>query len=131
MNKEYNKIYDININNKNNYIKDNIENIIIDFNEVKYIFNNIIKFKKEYYRYLDVYYYLTTNLKTTNSLILYNIIIDNNDSYNILKNKFILWPRNILVFVVYQLFNDIFKKCNNYIFNNIIKLLFIFINCFI
>ena len=115
MNKEYNKIYDININNKNNYIKDNIENIIIDFNEVKYIFNNIIKFKKEYYRYLDVYYYLTTNLKTTNSLILYNIIIDNNDSYNILKNKFILWPRNILVFVVYQLFNDIFKKCNNYL----------------
>ena len=115
MNKEYNKIYNININNKNNYIKDNIENIIIDFNEVKYIFNNIIKFKPEYYRYLDIYYYLTNNLKTTNSLILYNIIIDNNDSYNILKNKFILWPRNILVFTVYQLFNDIFKKCNNYL----------------
>jgi hypothetical protein len=114
MNKEYSKIYNININNKNDYIKDNIENTIIDFNKVKYIFNNISNFDKIYYKYIDIYYFLTTNIKTTDSLRLYNLIVDN-DSYNILKSKLILWPRNILVFMVYQIFNDILKKCHNYL----------------
>ena len=114
MNIQNSYLYDIKINNKNNYIKDNIENKIIDFNKVKYIFNNISKFDKIYYKYLDIYYFLTSNIKIVDSFRLYNLIIDN-DSYNILKSKFILWPKNILIFIIYQIFNDIFKKCHNYL----------------
>ena len=111
MNKEYSKIYNININNKNDYVKDNIENKIIDFNKVKNIFNKISNINDKNFKYLIPSYFIQTNAKnediyTTKNL---NKIIIDNITYNILKNKFIMWPKNDLIFMTYQFFYKIFN----------------------
>ena len=114
MNKDYIKIYNININNKNNFIKDNIENTIINFEKVKDIFNNISIINEKNYKYLISSYFLHTNTKNeyiyTNSI---NKFILENDTYNIIKNKFIIWPKNIAIFIVYNYFKDILNKITN------------------
>jgi len=120
MNIEYSKIYNININNKNDYVKDNIENIIIDFNMIKYIFNTVKNIDVKYYKYLNYLYFLITNTKKadTYNYDIYekkNEIIINNDTYNILKNKFIIWPRNYPIFIVYSLQYNILNKCKNFL----------------
>jgi hypothetical protein len=117
MDKAYIKIYDININNKKDYIKDNIKNTIINFNKVKDIFKLINLIDANFQKYLIPSYFLQTNTKnediyTTNSI---NKIIIGSNTYNIIKNKFIIWPKNILLFLTYQYFNNILNKCNNFL----------------
>jgi hypothetical protein len=110
------KTYNINFNTKNDFIKDNIENTIIDFNKVKDTFNNIKKIDEKYFKYLFPIFFLKTNVKNED---IYNEIrnknIIENTTYNILKNKFILWPKNDSIFIAYSLFSDILKKCKNYL----------------
>ena len=110
------KLYKININNKNSFIDDKIENIDIDFHKIKDYFNIMKNIDIKYYKYLDRKYFLTTNTEIENTYQqeITNIIIDNT-TYNILKNKFILWPKNYLLFVAYQYFNNILEKCINFL----------------
>jgi hypothetical protein len=56
------KTYKININTKNNFIKDNIENNIIEFNNIKDIFNNIKEINNIYYKNLFPIFFLRTNV---------------------------------------------------------------------
>ena len=111
------KIYNIDINNKNGYIKDNIENTIIDFTKVKNIFNNISNIDIKYYKYLIPSYFIQTNAKNEDifKTINENRIIIDNITYNILKNKFIIWPKNYFIFRTYSLLYNILNKCKNYL----------------
>jgi len=112
------KLYKININNKNSFIDDKIENIDIDFNKIKDYFNIMKNIDIKYYKYLVQTYFLQTNAIIENiyQLEKMNIIKIDNTTYNILKNKFILWPKNILIFIPYQLFINIFNNCVNFLF---------------
>jgi len=112
------KLYKININNKNSFIDDKIENIDIDFNKIKDYFNIMKNIDIKYYKYLVQTYFLQTNATIENiyQLEKMNIIKIDNTTYNILKNKFILWPKNILIFIPYQLFINIFNNCVNFLF---------------
>jgi hypothetical protein len=117
MNKEYYNIYNININNKNDYIKDNIEDTIINFDKIKDIFNIISAINVTFHKYLIPSYFLQTNTKnediyTTNFI---NRIIIESATYNIIKNKFIIWPKNIFLFITMQNFNNIINKCKNFL----------------
>jgi hypothetical protein len=108
--------YNININTNNGYIKDNIENIIIDYNKIKDIFNIISNIDIKYYKYLIPSYFIQTNVKnediyTTN---LKKIIIGST-TYNILKNKFIIWPKHYYIFRTYSLLYNILNKCKNFL----------------
>jgi len=102
-------LYNINITNNNKFIKDNIENTIINFNKVKEIYNNLSKIDEKYYKYLLLAYFIITNTKRPN-IFKNNTFILANNTYNILKNKFILWPKNNLIFVTYSLFSNILNK---------------------
>jgi hypothetical protein len=115
--KEYIKIYDININNKNNYIKDNIENKIINFSIVRDTFNYIGNIDKNYYKYLILSYFLQTNTKREyiyNTRPINKLIIEN-DTYNIIKKKFLMWPKNLTIFILYKYFKDIINKFTNFL----------------
>ena len=110
------KLYNISINKKNSFIDHNIENIDIDFNKFKDYFNIMKNIDIKYYKFLDRKYFLITNTEIENTYQqqITNIIIDNT-TYNILKNKFILWPKNYLLFVAYQYFKNILEKCINFL----------------
>jgi hypothetical protein len=116
MNVSYYNIYNININIKNGFIKNDIENNIIDFNKLKYNFNIIKNIDLKYYKYLDYLHFLVTNVKNED---IYKEkrteITVNNDTYNILKNKFIIWPRNSPIFIVYSLLYNILNKQKNFL----------------
>jgi hypothetical protein len=110
------KLYNINIKNKNSYIDDKIENIDIDFNKVIDYFIIMKNIDVKYYKFIDREYFLTTNTEIDEiyELEIRKIIIDN-ITYNILKNKFILWPKNYLIFIAYQYFKNILNKCVNFL----------------
>ena len=110
------KLYNISINKKNSFIDHNIENIDIDFNKFKDYFNIMKNIDIKYYKFLDRKYFLITNTEIENTYQqqITNIIIDNT-TYNILKNKFILWPKNYLLFVAYQYIKNILEKCINFL----------------
>ena len=107
-------LYNINITNNNKFIKDNIENTIINFNKVKEIYNNLSKIDEKYYKYLLLAYFIITNTKRPN-IFKNNTFILANNTYNILKNKFILWPKNNLIFVTYSLFSNILNKSKEFL----------------
>ena len=56
-------------------------------NNQRNIFNNISKFDAKYYKYLDINYFLTTDIKLGDSLKLYHIILDNNGTLDELYNQ--------------------------------------------
>jgi len=117
MNIPYTKIYNINIKNKNKYIKDNIEDTIIDFKKLKEYFNLIKDIDINYFKYLNQSYFLKTNSKIDilfKSNHLGKIIIENN-TYNILKNKFINWPLNYIFFRTWPLLFNILNKCKDFL----------------
>jgi len=112
MNALYYKIYNININIKKQFIEDDIENYIIDFNKLKYNFNIIKNIDSKNFKYLNQLYFLITNVKNED---IYQekrtVIIVNDNSYNIIKNKFIFWPKNDTFFFFFFFLKYILYIC--------------------